>query len=422
MTDFDNGEQWVEAGGAPAGTPAGAKAPADLLDQVALDAALHALHGDVEAESRLADAIRQTLMRDNRAKAAISSSSATPVRRANFIRANRARAAVSKRSMRQRYAFAGALVMAAMLVVGIGTLWLMSPLDPRPRLDAGSIAGLAIGDRLPVGGDLVCATEVRVLWSDGSTARCGTASRIRIASTGMLELLRGSLDCAVEPRPPGRDFTVTSPQAQIAVKGTRFTVEVADDGTTVSVASGRVVTTAAVGRLDLTQGMRVLFATDSHAWSVVRRFLPTDPDLPQLLLWGTCGTWHGQPAILPGDMPKEDGSAFREIAIGHNHEDEVMPFIARGRLIAEISLDRPSALHLWTRNQRANQSLVTPVDILADGQLHRISIDLATLRDESGRAVSTDSGWSKVILLVDDPAARFVVTRMTFLKEVPLSR
>ena len=107
--------------------------------------------------------------------------------------------------------------------------------DRTARLDAGDT--LETGVRAPAD----------VALPDGSSLKLAAASSLRLeslapASDGdRLELLHGRGECRVAPHPPERSFSVAAGPGIITVKGTRFVVHLARDGTlTVGVLEGVV--------------------------------------------------------------------------------------------------------------------------------------------------------------------------------------
>ncbi|HEY6557017.1 MAG TPA: FecR domain-containing protein [Polyangiaceae bacterium] len=87
--------------------------------------------------------------------------------------------------------------------------------------------------------------EEQLSLPDGTDVRLADAARARVvalsASEVRLRLERGSMTCAVEPRPERR-FVVEARDIEVTVKGTEFTVSLAANGAavTVSVARGMV--------------------------------------------------------------------------------------------------------------------------------------------------------------------------------------
>jgi len=168
---------------------------------------------------------------------------------------------------------------AAVLLIAVGALLLPIVLPARdiiariamitaPTGDAGLLhranqqteplrADVAIhaGDRIAVA--LGAAVEIRLAHED-TVLGLGSGTTVRLtqdASGTRLGLDRGALSAAVAAQAPGRQLTVTTPQATIAVIGTRFSVTTDDARTSVEVDHGRVrVSAADTTSIDLTAG------------------------------------------------------------------------------------------------------------------------------------------------------------------------
>ena len=371
-------EAWIEADSAPDG----ADVPAEFADQLALHRALVALHGDALAEQRLLASVGAALATDSGRW------------RRRLRRDPRLRRPVT------RWWLAAA---AAVLVVGMLGWWLSRADDPRPQVAAGVVAGADSGNPLPIGVDLLGSPGAELRWTDGSTLRCDRAVRLRLTPDGMPELTDGTIDVMVAHRPRRAPFTVTTPRERIEVLGTRFSVDVSADGTGLTVAEGRVAIVARVGRREMAAGSRMFVAADGRAWKVVHRFFATDDSTRDALHAGTPGIWRGRDCLLAGAIPGSPSDAH-QIRLG-GRGVTLLPALPRGRLIADLALDRPAGVTLWIWDQVHRAALSLPLTVTPDGAFHRIEVDFAALRTVDGAPAAADGWWENLILIVDDPAA-----------------
>lgn len=133
------------------------------------------------------------------------------------------------------------------------------------RWHAGVGHPLAVGAASTSDGDLTTgeASEVRLHRNDGLAMEVGASSRLSLAGLSSepnsnIELLSGSVSCRVPRQFAGHFFSVVTPDAQVVVHGTTFTVTVGNaTGTTrtcVQVTEGVVAVRARAGETLVSAG------------------------------------------------------------------------------------------------------------------------------------------------------------------------
>ena len=137
------------------------------------------------------------------------------------------------------------------------------------RVFIGDLVGTGVQSRLAL--RLGTATQIKL----GAEARLRLDKYIANAG-GVLELQRGTMLFDGDPKSRGRNVSVRSPFALIAVRGTRFFAGPSPGVFGVFVARGRVTVSAAGRRVELTQGMGTNIPypgappTDPTAWGAAR--------------------------------------------------------------------------------------------------------------------------------------------------------
>ncbi len=183
------------------------------------------------------------------------------------------------RSLRRRPAALWPLAAAALLVLGLLGAWLHQRQDARPHDTAvaevlaaqGGKAGdrpLAAGLRLDAGEQLRCIGPalLRCLAS-GATVELRPTTLVELRPDG-LRLASGELHSTVPAQTPGRNFVISTPQVEVRVIGTRFTVSHADGISSVAVEEGLVEVRAGVA-------LHRLGAGESGRWPASRPAAPT---------------------------------------------------------------------------------------------------------------------------------------------------
>jgi ferric-dicitrate binding protein FerR (iron transport regulator) len=197
-------------------------------------------------------------------------------------------------------ALAGALVVAA----GLGLFWrgrsphgADAPVatvlgvagETRRSLEGGDDARaggagdlLSAGDILPAGGIVATGSDGRAsvrLYGGGVELRLDHDTRLRLATTGRVDLIAGAIYADTGDRPPGvppagaAALEVYAALGQVRDVGTRFEVRLADGGMQVSVRDGTAVLTSAGGSHTADGGSRLRLGADG---AVTRDALPAD--------------------------------------------------------------------------------------------------------------------------------------------------
>lgn len=145
--------------------------------------------------------------------------------------------------------------LAAALLMGVSAFaWMArAPASAGPPSGLVVIAGVgrAAGAPLVVGDAIAAGTAIRAA-GGGLELRAGDGSRIALAEGALLELrsddatafaadlLAGSARMTVRAQARDRRFAITTPQANATVRGTAFTLSIADGATRIAVREGLV--------------------------------------------------------------------------------------------------------------------------------------------------------------------------------------
>lgn len=160
-----------------------------------------------------------------------------------------------RRPAQRRVALAGVLVAVALLVAA----WLIGRSGPAARSDWGRLqtpeAALVWrdGEQLTdeaaslLVGDLVEATgPVRLRGAHGATLDLSAGSSLLLSMGSQAGLLlAGDLTAEVPPLPDGGSWSIRTPQAEVLVVGTRFSIQISNGQTRLSVSDGQVQITSA---------------------------------------------------------------------------------------------------------------------------------------------------------------------------------
>jgi len=135
-----------------------------------------------------------------------------------------------RRARASRWPLALALAASLLLAVG-GGLWFLH-LDPDlPRYE---------GRRLARGETVTGPALLR--WDDGSQAQLAAMGQVTVPRSGRgLDLISGDLAVVAAHQATGRQLTISSPQAETEVVGTRFSLRCDTTATSLLVEEGRVV-------------------------------------------------------------------------------------------------------------------------------------------------------------------------------------
>lgn len=197
---------------------------ADAGDIAALD---RALGEDPAAAARAAAHLR--LHRHLASRAGI----ATPNRPSSSNRPRIARTSTRRPQRAWPWVAAVLATCAAALAVALAlpgsptSGWLISGPSGERRIDRGEVVSSGpAGARLRRSGE---ATSIRL----------APGTRLRVAESGDLGLLAGTVDCEVAPQ-RGRRFAISTPHAEVAVVGTAFSLAVAEGITRCRVVEGVV--------------------------------------------------------------------------------------------------------------------------------------------------------------------------------------
>lgn len=159
-----------------------------------------------------------------------------------------------------------ATAAAALLVIAIGS-WSLQRSARAPSwtvvaltgeatlLRDGQVQPLRLHDDIAPGQSLHLASgSVRLSGADGSTLDFDDAARVNVVPTNTserrLELEQGRVEAQIAAQPAGERFVVSTPQVEVIVIGTRFTVTVADQATAVAVAAGIISVQPAQGPVE----------------------------------------------------------------------------------------------------------------------------------------------------------------------------
>lgn len=126
-----------------------------------------------------------------------------------------------------------ALASAACLAAAL--LWWLMRSDPRlPRLDGAVVA---------TGSEITAESPRLLRWSDGSTVRLHSGSRVRVSqpdSGTRLHLHSGDIAAEIAAQREGQPFRISSPDALSEVLGTSFMLRRGTAGTRLEVQQGQV--------------------------------------------------------------------------------------------------------------------------------------------------------------------------------------
>ena len=136
---------------------------------------------------------------------------------------------------------------AAALLACLAGAWLAFPRAPRP---------LAVG--------------APVALADGSRVELAPGGAASLIAEGRLALTAGTLHAEIRPRPLDRPFRIATPHGEATVVGTRFSLAVAGERTTLSVESGRVRLAGAVGALEAAAGTQAELGSSGAPRSLLR--------------------------------------------------------------------------------------------------------------------------------------------------------
>lgn len=138
---------------------------------------------------------------------------------------------------------------AALLVISVAT-WLWWP-TPQWRLKDGTVVVMRTGDERRLTPDAALRPgDVVITDQQTATLQAPDGTRVEIAATSRVEaavlagavrfmLARGAVTCAITPQGAG-SFSVHTAQAEVVVRGTRFTVAADEELTRVAVEEGSV--------------------------------------------------------------------------------------------------------------------------------------------------------------------------------------
>ncbi len=249
---------------------------------------------------------------------------------------------------------------------------------PRPPVLATEavIARLVEGEGAPLdlragqGIETRVGTTAALLFPDRTRVEVGASSILQALADdnagkrGHLE--SGSLTADVAKQPQGRAFVLTTPQAEIRVLGTKFTLSVSGDATKLEVSEGRVrLTRLSDGRtVDVPAGQ---FAVASAGAPPRARPLPIDeivlyPAQGQL----TGGEWRAikDDKALDGLLLQSDDSANQAIRRLPIDAAKVNSWFAQGRSRSWVSFtfdaEAGKDYHVWVRGRciaKADRSL-----------------------------------------------------------------
>jgi ferric-dicitrate binding protein FerR (iron transport regulator) len=185
-----------------------------------------------------------------------------------------------------------AAAAAACLVVAVGAAWLLRgggapasvvEAENSVWVDRGGKEFPALRGTELRAGDVVRTDDssaARLRYAGEATTvvlRGGTRLRLAASESGKrLEILEGTIEADVAPQPAGRPMILASPQAEVSVVGTLFTVAAAPDRTRVEVDKGAVRVTGLAGKkeVDVAAGSFVVAESgvELKAWPMQNEF------------------------------------------------------------------------------------------------------------------------------------------------------
>ena len=270
----------------------------------------------------------------------------------------------SKQQRRTWPAYALAIGTAAAAAVVL-CVWLLRPPPAPPAMHA-----------------LALDSDVQLLTSQEAALDVLTPSRQEGASgvTRQVVLLAGWLQAKVDKQAPGNRFAVLTPHLRVLVVGTRFTVEVGEEHTVVSVAMGRV-------RVESARGQAIELAAGQTARSDDPRLVGSSvapPPTPSVAppAFSTCDALSGE---------SERIACYSRFAQGSGLAAENALFLLG--LSAEKQGDVDGALAHWNElARRFPDGALAPETELSSLRamvhLHHFDQALATARDFRARYAS----------------------------------
>lgn len=180
-----------------------------------------------------------------------------------------------------------ATAAAALLVIAIGSWslhrnarapsWTVVALTGEATLLMdGQVHPLRLHDDVAPGQSLhlMASGSVQLSGADGSTLDFDDAARVSVVPTKTSErrlvLEQGRVEALIATQPAGERFVVETPQVEVIVIGTRFTVTVAEQATAVAVAAGIISVQPAQGQV------KQMVAGQSNRWPMADQPTP-DP-------------------------------------------------------------------------------------------------------------------------------------------------
>lgn len=151
------------------------------------------------------------------------------------------------------------------------------------------------------------STAIRIAANATLTSHSGSAKH--------LTLTHGRVDAAVDRQPPGQPLRITTPNGEVEVIGTHFTLDVGDQGTVLSVSSGQVVFHSATN-----QGIPVASGDSAYAGAdgaIVK--LPPESITCDFASDPQRASWIGIPTATGLDgSPHPEGQTWRWVASPEN--------------------------------------------------------------------------------------------------------
>lgn len=373
-----------------------------------------------------------------------------PVQSGRFVAKVARSAALGRRgrpreNRRSTIIFSSLAALAALvaLIVGIWT-WepsasvrTLSAAEPAAiaTLRAGSLEtrrdgvalAIAAGSRLVAGEAMVVGAHgAAIAYADGTTLALVPGSRLSFAADtsdrGLLaELASGAIEADVTPQAVDRPLVLVTPEAEVTVLGTRFSLACGDGRTRLSVSEGRVRLTrredgaalevAAGQTIVAAPGVALRVAPEVERVLLVRDF--EDDALPR----GTIGSIAVAPARAGSQRclsAADDGQPPVARARVADEDDGLFVYQAGAELsFAYWTDDRGGALsvYVWNRTRQTSMGgfeLYPPQ--LERGRWARATVDLATLgaageqlrEGDLVSEITIQTGLGPATLLIDD--------------------
>jgi ferric-dicitrate binding protein FerR (iron transport regulator) len=209
----------------------------------------------------------------------------------------------------------GRIAAAAAVVTIIGLGWLIHAEQRQPAVEcrieiAGDLLVQRGARRLPaqpgmglMADDRLAAAAPAILaWADGSRITLAAGSRVVVGRPGAgqgIQLEQGDLSAEIRTRPAGSPFSLSTPEAQVDVLGTRFDLHAGTGRTTCDLHRGslRIARRSDGLRLDLAAGHGVTVADGTPL--VARPLVTAPPVVPVApTTASSAGSWT---ALFPGD-------------------------------------------------------------------------------------------------------------------------